>query len=236
MRIALCNEVIAGLSFERQCALAAALGYDGLEVAPFTLDDEPHLIGADRRAAMRNAAREAGVAITGLHWLLAMPPGLSITSDEQPVRARTIDVMRALIELCAELGGRILVHGSPAQRRLPDGPAAAAARQRGEAAFAAIADDAAGAGVAERNGHHYVDGFADTPSAEAQAFLDAHPDLYVQADGPVRLRIADGFLATASLACPGFASGVAPDRVGPRLHAGACPDEVDPLLVRHPRA
>ena len=31
---------------------------------------------------------------------------------------------------------------------------------------------------AERNGHHYVDGFADTPAAEAQAFLAAHPDLY----------------------------------------------------------
>ena len=35
MRISLCNEVIAGLPFAQQCELAAALGYDGLEPAPF---------------------------------------------------------------------------------------------------------------------------------------------------------------------------------------------------------
>ncbi len=40
---------------------------------------------------------------------------------------------------------------------------------------------------AERNGHHYVDGFADTPAAEAQAFLAAHPDLYVAKGSNVRL-------------------------------------------------
>lgn len=147
MRIALCNEVIAGVPFERQCALAAGLGYDGLELAPFTLDDEPHRIGPAKRAAIREAAHAAGVAITGLHWLLVKPAGLSITADDRAVRARTLEVMRGMIELCAELGGAVLVHGSPAQRRLRDGPDREAARRRGEDAFAAIAEDAARAGV-----------------------------------------------------------------------------------------
>ncbi len=64
---------------------------------------------------------------------------------------------------------------------------------------------------AERNGHHYVDGFADTPAAEAEAFLSAHPDLYVRDGGKVRLSIHGGDLKTGSLTAPGFASGVHPD-------------------------
>jgi hypothetical protein len=67
---------------------------------------------------------------------------------------------------------------------------------------------------AERNGHHYVDGFADTPQDEARGFLAAHPDLYEDVGGTVRLKIRDGALAIGSLAVPGFASGVSPMVVG----------------------
>lgn len=135
------------MPFAQQCATAAALGYDGLEIAPFTLGDEAYQLPANERAALRDAAKAAGIAITGLHWLLVKPAGLSITTDDAAVRARTIDIMRRLIDLCAELGGNVLVHGSPNQRRLPDGPGAAEARRRGEDAFAAIAGDAERAGV-----------------------------------------------------------------------------------------
>ena len=64
---------------------------------------------------------------------------------------------------------------------------------------------------AERNGHHYVDGFADTPAAEAEAFLAAHPDLYVRDGDRIRLSIHDGDLLTGSLTGPGFATSVHPD-------------------------
>ena len=147
MRIALCNEVIAHLDFPRQCALAASLGYDGLEVAPFTLGDEPHLLGAGAQSQIRRAASDAGVALTSLHWLLVKPAGLSITSGDPAVRACTLDVMRRLIGLGAELGCAVMVHGSPAQRRLPEGIEAADARARGIDAFARIAEDAARAGI-----------------------------------------------------------------------------------------
>jgi hypothetical protein len=63
---------------------------------------------------------------------------------------------------------------------------------------------------AERNGHHYVDGFAGTPDAEAQAFLSAHPDLYIKDENNIRLSIHDGDLLTASLRAPGFATSVHP--------------------------
>jgi hypothetical protein len=68
-----------------------------------------------------------------------------------------------------------------------------------------------GVSHAERNGHHYVNGFGDTPAAEAQAFLAAHPDLYVSDGNIIRLSIQDGDLVTGSLATPGFASSVHPD-------------------------
>jgi hypothetical protein len=64
---------------------------------------------------------------------------------------------------------------------------------------------------AERNGHHYVDGFGETPAAEAEAFLSAHPDLYARAGEKVRLAIHDGDLLTGSLTTPGFATSVHPD-------------------------
>lgn len=146
MKIALCNEVVRDMPFEAQCAFAAELGYDGLEVAPFTLSAEPHLLGEHECASLRRAARAAGIEITGLHWLLVAPPGLSITTADDRVRRETIDVMRRLVDLCAHLGGRVLVHGSPEQRRLdpsdPDGD-----RARGEASFASVAAHAEAAGV-----------------------------------------------------------------------------------------
>ncbi len=145
--LALCNEVLRELPFGEQCAYAAALGYDALEVAPFTLADEPHRLGAGARADVRRAATDAGLSIVGLHWLLVTPPGLSITIDDAAVRARTIDVMRRLIALCADIGGRVMVHGSPAQRAITPGDDGAAARARARDAFAAIAADAEAAGI-----------------------------------------------------------------------------------------
>ena len=147
MRIALCNEVIAPMPFPAQCVYAAKLGYDGLEIAPYTLSDEPHRLGAAQIAAARSAAQDAGIAITGLHWLLLKPAGLSISTRDDAVRKRTIDVMLALIDQCAELGGRYLVHGSPHQRRVDPGETRAAALARAQESFAAVAGRAEKAGV-----------------------------------------------------------------------------------------
>jgi D-psicose/D-tagatose/L-ribulose 3-epimerase len=128
MRLALCNEVLRDRDFAAQCDHAAALGYDALEVAPFTLDDDPLTLSSSRVAQVRRSASDAGIAISGLHWLLVKPDGLSVTSPEREVRTRTINAMRSLVALCAELGGRYLVHGSPAQRNTPPGVDAGTAR------------------------------------------------------------------------------------------------------------
>src|SRR3989449_11634516 len=105
------------MPFPAQCVYAAKLGYDGLEIAPYTLSDEPHRLGAAQIAAARSAAQDAGIAITGLHWLLLSPAGLSISTRDDAVRKRTIDVILAPLDQCAQPGGPYLVPGSPHQRR-----------------------------------------------------------------------------------------------------------------------
>ncbi|MCF3936126.1 sugar phosphate isomerase/epimerase [Acuticoccus sp. M5D2P5] len=121
MRLALCNEVICELDFADQCSFAAAVGYDGLEIAPFTLSETPHLLDVAQRRAIRRQVEDAGIKITSLHWLLVAPEGLSITSPDPEIRAHTISVMQDLCYLAADLDGPVLVHGSPHQRMIQAG-------------------------------------------------------------------------------------------------------------------
>lgn len=146
-RLALCNEVLAPMPFAAQCALAAELGYTALEVAPFTLADDPLSIDDARAAELRRIAADHGLAICGLHWLLVAPQGLSITTPDDALRTRTVEVMRRLVALCAELGGDYLVHGSPAQRAPAPGQSQADALARAADCWARAGEAAGEAGV-----------------------------------------------------------------------------------------
>jgi hypothetical protein len=63
----------------------------------------------------------------------------------------------------------------------------------------------------ERNGHHFVEGFAGRPKAEAVRFMEAHPDLYADTPRGPRLKISDGTLDIASLDTPGLGATAEPD-------------------------
>lgn len=121
MKLSLCNEVVRDLDFPRQCAFAATVGYDGLEIAPFTLKDDPLTLTPSEITAIRTALSAEGLVCSSLHWLLVAPSGLSITDPDPAVRARTIEAIRRLVGLAAELGAPVLVHGSPKQRNLVEG-------------------------------------------------------------------------------------------------------------------
>ena len=123
-RLALCNEVLAPWPFERQCEYASALGYHGLEVAPYTLQADPLQITAAQARQWAAIASDHGLRVSGLHWLLVAPSGLSTSHPESAVRARTQQAIERLVELCALLGGTYLVHGSPAQRNPQPGQSA----------------------------------------------------------------------------------------------------------------
>ena len=116
MRFAICNELFEGWDFGRVCDFVRQVGYEGLELAPFTLAATPHDLPAVGRTQLRRRAGEAGVEIVGLHWLLARTEGLHLTSPDPAVRRSTSAYLRSLAALCRELGGSVLVFGSPAQR------------------------------------------------------------------------------------------------------------------------
>ena len=147
MKFALCNEVLASLPFAEQCRAAAALGYMGLEVAPYTVCDDPAAMTDGQAHDLARIAADHGLVVTGLHWLLVKPADLSITSPDTTVHARTIAFMRRLTELCAAMGGAYLVHGSPKQRLIADGQTRDDALERATVAFAAAGEAARAAGV-----------------------------------------------------------------------------------------
>lgn len=121
LKVGLCNEMFQDWSIEAVLDYVPRIGCDGVEIAPYSLADTLDELSAERRRAIRRAAERAGVEILGLHWLLVKPEGLSINHPDAGIRARTAEHMRALIRLCADLGGRILTHGSPGQRTVRDG-------------------------------------------------------------------------------------------------------------------
>lgn len=120
-KYAICNETFKGWTWERTVECAARLGYDGLEVAPFTLAERAGDLDAQRRRDLRRAAEAAGVPVIGLHWLLVKPAGLYVTTPDDAVRSRTADYFVDLVRLCADLGGKVMVVGSPKQRTLLPG-------------------------------------------------------------------------------------------------------------------
>ena len=146
-KLSLCNEVLAPWGFADQCAYAAKLGYRALEVAPYTLADDPTAITELQARQWASIAADHGLAISGLHWLLVAPKGLSISNPDAAVRARTQSAIERLIELGAQLGGSYLVHGSPAQRNPQPGQSHADALARATEAWVAAGERATALGL-----------------------------------------------------------------------------------------
>ena len=127
MKFAICNEVFQGWKIDAVLEHCARLGYDGLEIAPFTLARMAGDITTAQRREIRDSAARHGVALCGLHWLLAKTEGLCLNHPDPAVRARTAAYFCELVDCCADLGGKTLVLGSPQQRNVPPGLAAEAA-------------------------------------------------------------------------------------------------------------
>jgi len=121
MRFAICNETFTDRSLEAGFEAAARLGYEGVELAPFTLAPYITEVSPARRGEIRQAVESLGLKTVGLHWLLAKTEGYHLTSPDVMVRRRTTEYLLELIRACAELGGHVLVFGSPQQRSILPG-------------------------------------------------------------------------------------------------------------------
>jgi sugar phosphate isomerase/epimerase len=121
MRFAMCNELYENWKFDDVCKFLKEAGYDGVEVAPFTLAPRITDVSRERRSTLRAQAAHAGIEIIGLHWLLAGTDGLYLTSPDANVRSNTADYIVRLAEASRDLGGDLMVFGSPKQRSLLPG-------------------------------------------------------------------------------------------------------------------
>lgn len=146
-RLVACNEMLAadGLDFEGQCRAAAAIGYGGLELAPATLGPDPLGISDATLADMARTAADQGMIVAGLHWLLSPFADLSITDPART--AATQAALLRLCDICAALGGKVMVHGSPRQRVPPPGETPERLMDRVAAFFRPIAERAGALGL-----------------------------------------------------------------------------------------
>lgn len=126
MKFTLCNEMYQCWSFENQFEACATWGYDGIELAPFSLDPilqsgKSCCISLERiNSTIRNriisCSRQSGVVVSGFHWILAKTKGYHITTNDTEIRRKTSEYLSQLAFFCAELGGSYMVLGSPKQR------------------------------------------------------------------------------------------------------------------------
>ncbi len=147
MKLGICSEVFNGWDWEETCEFVKRTGYDGIEIAPFTLAKSVGLIGDARRSELKAVAKKHDLEIIGLHWLLVSPEGLAITTTDALLREKTKAYFFELIRFCSDLGGKVMIVGSPKQRNVPEGMTYAAAINSAKEFFMDCAKEAGRSGV-----------------------------------------------------------------------------------------
>jgi sugar phosphate isomerase/epimerase len=142
MKFALCNEMFEGRPMAEVCSTASRLGYHGIEIAPFTLSSSAEDISAEQRKEVRQIIEDHDLETVGLHWLFAGPAGLHMTTEDNQIRGRTRDYLSCLLDLCSDLGGKVLVLGSPKQRSIVEGQTKEGAWQRAVELLSSVLDKA----------------------------------------------------------------------------------------------
>jgi sugar phosphate isomerase/epimerase len=143
-RYGFCNESMQDLSWAKQCEIIGNAGYTGVEIAPFTLVEKGvGEIGSGERKQMVQDMKNAGIKCIGLHWLLSPPPkGLHFTTPDDQLRQRSVDYLDALVDFCGDLGGKVMIFGSPSQRSTTNGATVEEAMNYFAEGLARVADHA----------------------------------------------------------------------------------------------
>lgn len=121
VKFAICNEIFQGWRIEDIFHRAQEIGYDAVEIAPFTLAKNVNEISSTERRRIKELAFRKEISISGIHWVLVQTEGLHVTHPDSAVRVRTSAYFCDLVNFCADIGGKYIVVGSPKQRNLLDG-------------------------------------------------------------------------------------------------------------------
>jgi len=148
LKHAMCNEAFESTPFVEQCRTLKRAGYQGIEIAPFTLAPDPLEITPEQRRNVRRTMVDEGLEFVGLHWLMVSPKGLHVTTPDNSLRERSWRHIRNLIDLCGDLGDNgVMVFGSPQQRSTTGGMTREEATRNYIAGLAEVAPHAEEKGV-----------------------------------------------------------------------------------------
>jgi sugar phosphate isomerase/epimerase len=123
VKFAICNEIFKGWKIEDTMAFVKKAGYDAIEIAPFTIANYVTDIPREDRLKIRAAAHQAGLEVSGIHWVLVQAEGMFLVHGDPEVRKKSSRYFCELVDFCADIGGNIIVVGSPKQRNIPEGTA-----------------------------------------------------------------------------------------------------------------
>jgi sugar phosphate isomerase/epimerase len=148
-RYAMCNEAFEGRPFDEVCRAMRGYGYEGIEIAPFTLAADPLDIGAVERREYRRTMGNEGIEFVGLHWLLVTPKQIHVSTPDRKLREESWRYVGNLVDLCADLASQpaVMVFGSPKQRSSTGGLSAAEATRNFVDGLASVAPRAEERGV-----------------------------------------------------------------------------------------
>jgi sugar phosphate isomerase/epimerase len=199
MKLATCNEPWRDKSIEEVFQIAARIGYEGVEIAPFLLAERVDDISAERRREINRAAKDAGVEMPGLHWLFASPPGLHLTSEDDQVRRKSAEYLEHLADFCADLGGKVMIFGSPKQRNFSPPTTYEQAWQRAKDVYSAAADT-----LAKRDVTLCIEGLSPKETNFIQTVDEAarmadeigHPNIDIMLDIKAMATMPDGVIGT----------------------------------------
>lgn len=135
MKFAICNEIFRDWNIDDVLSFTSRLGYSAVEIAPFTLANSVTDVSKTDRAKIRDAALRNRIEIAGIHWVLVNPEGLYINHPDRSIRERTAGYFCELVDFCADLGGKVMVVGSPKQRNIMPGVAPEQALEWAAATF-----------------------------------------------------------------------------------------------------
>lgn len=121
IKFGICNEIFKDWPLEKGFEYAAKVGYDAIEIAPFTIAKHVTDISAAQRQQIKDFAARHKIAISGIHWVLVQTEGMHVTHPDAAVRKHTSNYFGELAKFCADIGGKTIVVGSPKQRNIMEG-------------------------------------------------------------------------------------------------------------------